>query len=83
MTFKATVLDAVPESAYPLSRDALVDLLEGRAVDPAVVALVAAIEDDTFVSVDELEFRLDEALGVPAADPDSPALQGDTGWPTA
>jgi hypothetical protein len=47
------------------------------------VALVAAIEDDTFVSVDELEFRLDEALGVPAADPDSPALQGDTGWPTA
>lgn len=65
---KQQILDVVGDDAYPLSKAELVSLLEERGVDPDVLGVATAIPDDHFVSRAELEYRLDDALGMPDAD---------------
>jgi hypothetical protein len=54
-----------------------------RDADPDLLVAVSDIADDRFVHLDELAFRLDEALGVPDADTERSVLEGDTDWPTS
>lgn len=80
---KSQILELVAADAYPLSKAELITLLEDADVDPDVLGVAMGIADERFVTRAELEFRLDDALGMPDADPrtDS-AVVGDAEWPT-
>lgn len=82
-TAKSQILELVGDDAYPLSKAELITLLEDADVEPDVLGMAMGIADERFVTRAELEFRLDDALGMPDADPrtDS-ALVGDPEWPT-
>jgi hypothetical protein len=74
---RTRVLDAAGRAGYPLARGDLLALLDG---DEEALLVVGAMKDDHFVVADELSERLDDALGMPAADPASSALDEETDW---
>lgn len=78
---KREILEAVPDDVFPITKEALIDRLEGQGVAPDTVLLAATLADARFVDPEELEQRLDEALGVPPAFPTSSALAEDGSWP--
>ena len=80
-SLRQRILDVAAELTFPLSRAELDDAVAERHADPDLLVAVSAIADEHFVDLDELAFRLDEALGVPDADTDRSVLEPDTDWP--
>jgi hypothetical protein len=74
---RTRVLDAAERAGYPLVREDLLARLDG---DDEALLVVAAMKDDHFLVAEELSARLDDALGMPAADPSGSALDEDTDW---
>ncbi len=77
MALRTRVLDAAERAGYPLVREDLLTELDG---DEEALLVVGAMKDDHFLVADELSERLDDALGMPGADPASSALDDDTDW---
>jgi hypothetical protein len=74
---RTRVLDAAEQAGYPLVREDLLAQLDG---DDEALLVVGAMKDSHFLVADELSERLADALGMPAADPASSALDEDTDW---
>ena len=79
MSLRARVLDAGAEAGYPLSRETLLSVLEG---DDEASLVVQAMADHSFVAAEELNERLDDALGMPGSDPNISAINATTEWPS-
>jgi len=77
VSLRTRVLTAAEQAGYPLARDDLLARLDG---DEEALLVVQAMKDDHFVVAEELNERLDDALGIPAADPASSALDEGTDW---
>jgi hypothetical protein len=71
------VQDAAAGVGYPLSRNELLARLDG---DDESVLVVSVMADDHFAVPDELEERLDDAFGMPSADPAVSMLDEPTAW---
>jgi hypothetical protein len=77
VSLRTRVLQAGEDAGYPLVREDLLARLDG---DEEALLVVRAMKDDHFLVADELSERLDDALGMPAADPSGSALDDDTAW---
>jgi hypothetical protein len=74
---RTRILEAAAEIGYPVDAARLLDRLGD---DEGAILIVQAMTDDRFVSDAELATRLDDALGVPAADPAVSALEDASEW---
>jgi hypothetical protein len=74
---RTRILEAAAEIGYPVDAARLLDRLGD---DEAAILIVQAMTDDRFVSAAELATRLDDALGVPSADPAVSALEDASEW---
>jgi hypothetical protein len=79
MSLRQRVLEAGDDAGYPLTRHELLGRLDG---DDEAVLVVTAIADQHFVAPEELAERLDDALGMPAADSTTSILDDPTEWRT-
>jgi len=77
---KKQILDLVADAGYPLSKGELLSRLDAAAADAELVGLATAIDDDEFVSEEELAHRLEDALGMPDADTRQTAISVDPDW---
>jgi hypothetical protein len=77
MSLRQRVLEAGAAAGYPLTRSELVARLDE---DEEAVLVVTAMADEHFVAPEELGERLDDALGMPAADPAVTMLDEQTEW---
>jgi hypothetical protein len=78
---RARLAALLPEARFPLDRADLLLAVE-RAGDEELLAIVSSLQDDHYVDADELDHRLEDALGMPDALGDQSALAPDEGWPT-
>jgi hypothetical protein len=79
MTPRARLAALTEAAAFPLDKADLVELVE-RAGDLDLLDVVVTLQDDRYVSSDELDHRIEDALGVPETLPDSSAADPGTGW---
>ena len=77
MSVRQRVQDAAAAAGYPLTRNALLARLDG---DDEALLVVSAMADDHFAAPDELDERLDDAFGMPSADPAVSMLDEPTAW---
>jgi len=77
MSVRSRILDAGARSGYPTDADRL---LAELGDDDEATLVVQAMTDTRFVSEQELSTRLDDALGMPTADPTVSALEDPTEW---
>ena len=76
---RARLATLVESAAFPLDKSDLLDLV-GRAQDGELLDIVSCLADDHYVSRDELDHRLEDAMGMPGALPDQSALVEGTEW---
>jgi hypothetical protein len=74
---RTRILEAGADAGYPARADDLVARLDG---DDDALLVVRAMADDTFVNEAELATRLDDALGMPRAEPGVSAVEGSSDW---
>jgi hypothetical protein len=79
---RARLAALVEAEAFPLDRTDLLQLVT-QSGDDDLLAIVTGLQDDHYVDRDELEHRLEDALGMPDALGDRSALAPDDGWPRA
>jgi len=81
MTSPAARLAAVVQgAAFPLDKSDLVTLVE-KTGDAGLLDIVSSLADDHYVSREELDHRLEDALGMPDALPAQSALVDNPEWP--
>ncbi|HEX7097259.1 MAG TPA: hypothetical protein VF183_15340, partial [Acidimicrobiales bacterium] len=80
---KRQILEVVRDEQFPLTKSELVTILGTAGLDQEVVMVASLLDDTEFTDEDELEHRLDEAMGMPDAFTDLSALEHDTAWPHA
>jgi len=77
VSVRSRILDAAAEIGYPVAADSVLARLDD---DEEAILIVRTMTDDRFVSEAELTTRLDDALGVPTADPAVSALEDASEW---
>jgi hypothetical protein len=77
VSVRGRILDAGNGRGYPVNAD---ELLAELADDDEAILILQAMTDTRFVSEEELATRLDDALGMPTADPAVSALEDPTEW---
>jgi hypothetical protein len=80
VSVRSKVLQAGAEAGYPVDTEALVARLGD---DDEALLVMQAMADHRFVNEAELQARLDDALGMPSADPATSALDATTDWSAA
>jgi hypothetical protein len=77
VSIRARILDAAAAAGYPADSGSLLARLGD---DDEAILVVQAMTDDRFVSEAELTARVDDALGIPTADPAVGALEDSSEW---
>jgi hypothetical protein len=75
---KRSVLEAVGHASFPLTKSALLDLLELAAIDQDIIVSVSALDDAEFRDLVALERKLDIAFGMPDAFPAESVLESES-----
>jgi hypothetical protein len=77
VSVRSKVLQAGADAGYPVGTEALLARLGD---DEEALLVIQAMADHRFVTEAELEARLDDALGMPSADPATSAIDASTDW---
>jgi hypothetical protein len=78
-SLRARLAELVEGATFPLDKAELIELVQ-RSGDQALLDIVVSIADDHYVDVEELDHRIEDALGMPDAIPAESAIDPDTAW---